>query len=169
MPPPGAAMLDGEKIAVTPAGNPVAERVTEDLNPFDPAVVMLKEAELPPVTVALVALRVRVRLGITTATPIVAARVNPPPVPLIVTVELLAVAVLAAMNVAVTGELEEMVVEENFTVTPAGNPVALSVGCELNAPCGTIVIVAELDVPGAIEMLETFGASVKFTCPASLQ
>ena len=54
LPVPGAAMEAGVKLAVTPAGNPDTERLTAELNPFEPAVEIVVEAVLPCVTERLV-------------------------------------------------------------------------------------------------------------------
>ncbi len=47
LPVPGAAMEAGVKLAVTPAGNPETERLTAELNPFEPEVEIVVEAVLP--------------------------------------------------------------------------------------------------------------------------
>jgi hypothetical protein len=62
-PVPGDAILGGAKLAVTPAGNPLADNATCDWNPFHTAVDSLIEAELPGATAALVALVVSEKLG----------------------------------------------------------------------------------------------------------
>lgn len=62
LPLPGAAILAGVKVAVTPAGTPLMESATAELNP-DPAVVVnVMGVDAPGVTVALVALAASVKL-----------------------------------------------------------------------------------------------------------
>lgn len=78
---PGAAMLVGAKLAVTPCGSPLMDNATAELNPFNPAVVRVIGVELPGATLALVALAVSVKLGVATVTESKTLRVSPPPVP----------------------------------------------------------------------------------------
>jgi hypothetical protein len=66
LPLPGAAMLGGTKLAVTPLGSPLTDNATADWNPFSPAVDSLIGVVLPDTTVALAALGVNVKLGATT-------------------------------------------------------------------------------------------------------
>lgn len=122
---PGDAMLVGEKLAVTPAGKPLAESEIADLNPFTAAVVTVSLLGVPAVTVPLVALGVSVKVGATTVAAIDVLLPSPPPLPLIVIVELLDAAVVAAEIVTVTGADAVSVDEENFTVTPEAAPLAL--------------------------------------------
>lgn len=63
LPVPGAAIDVGLKLAVTPAGNPDAERLTAELNPPDPAVDMVVVPELPWVTDKLVGAALAVKSG----------------------------------------------------------------------------------------------------------
>jgi hypothetical protein len=63
LPLPGAAMLAGAKLAVTPVGSPLTDNTTADWNPFSAAVDSLIGVEPPAVTVALVVLDVSVKLG----------------------------------------------------------------------------------------------------------
>ena len=51
-PDPGAAMLDGLKVAVTPDGKPLADRETAELNPSKTWVVTVVVPELPASTVS---------------------------------------------------------------------------------------------------------------------
>jgi hypothetical protein len=55
-------LLVGAKLAVTPAGSPVIDNATAELNPFTPAVVNVMGVEPPGSTLALVALGVNVKL-----------------------------------------------------------------------------------------------------------
>lgn len=63
VPVPGAAMLEGAKLAVIPLGSPVRDKATADWNPFNPATDSLIAVEPPRSTVALVAFNVSVKLG----------------------------------------------------------------------------------------------------------
>lgn len=112
-------MLVGANFAVTPFGSPLTDSVIADLNPSIAAVEMIRALELPAATVALVALLESVNVGTATVIVTFAVRVKPPPVPLMMTVELFAAALLVAENVTVTGVFPLIVAAENFTVTPA--------------------------------------------------
>ena len=68
-PPPGAAMLVGEKLAVTPLESPLIDNPTDELNPFTRPVARLRWAELPRPTLMLVALGDKVKLGVNTVKP----------------------------------------------------------------------------------------------------
>jgi hypothetical protein len=169
LPFPGAAMFVGANLAVTPFGNPLMDIVIADLNPPSEAVEMPKALELPAVTVTPIALLASVNVGTATVTAMFAVRVKPPPVPLMITVELFADALLAAENVTVTGAFPLIISAENLTVTPAEAPLALKVTAEPNPPCAVSDTVGVADPPGANEMLGTLGVSVKFNCGAALQ
>lgn len=80
LPLPGAAMLVGAKLAVTPEGSPLTDSATDELNPFNAAVETVTRAEPPAVTVALVALGVSVKLGTATVRLNGEVLVTPPPV-----------------------------------------------------------------------------------------
>ena len=68
LPLPGAAMIAGAKLPVTPVGRPLTDNATADWNPLSAAVDSLIVVEAPDTTVALVMLGVSVKLGgITTA------------------------------------------------------------------------------------------------------
>ncbi len=54
VPEPGAAMLAGEKLAVTPEGRPLAESEIEELKPPEMVVVIVEVPDEPCVTVRLV-------------------------------------------------------------------------------------------------------------------
>lgn len=130
LPLPGDAILEGAKLAVTPAGNPATESEIADLNPFTAAVVSVNVLGVPAVTVTLEAPGLSVKVGATTAAVIDVLRPTPPPLPLIVIVELLVAAAPVAAIVTVTGRAAVTVDDENFTVTPDGAPVALNVTTE---------------------------------------
>jgi len=63
VPLPGAGMLEGAKLAVTPLGSPLADNTTGDWNPFNTVVDSLIAVRPPSATVVLVAFETRVKLG----------------------------------------------------------------------------------------------------------
>jgi hypothetical protein len=63
LPPPGAAMDAGLKLAVTPVGSPDAERDTAELKPPETAVEMVVLPELPCITERLAGDALSVKLG----------------------------------------------------------------------------------------------------------
>jgi hypothetical protein len=135
-PEPGAAMLAGTKLAVTPDGSPVAERVTAELNPPDGVTVRLTGAvpARATFTVEGVAVRASVGAAAVTVRATVAVFVTPPPVPVIVTVVVTSAAVLDAVKVTALAV--------KLAVTPEGRPEAENATVELNPPDGVTVRVA---------------------------
>ncbi len=130
VPAPGAAILAGAKLAVTPDGSPAAESVTAELNPPDGVTVRLAGA-VPPramLTVDGAAASARVGVGAVTVSAIVVVFVTLPPVPVIVTV--------AVPNVAVLDAVKVIVLDAKAAVTPDGSPDAEKVTGELNTPEG---------------------------------
>lgn len=86
-PDPGAAKEDGEKLAVTPLGNPLALRLTKELKPFTPLTATVAVALLPCTRLAEDSLAVKVKVGGGfTVTAIGSVPVSPPPVAVIVMV-----------------------------------------------------------------------------------
>src|SRR5262245_50330057 len=117
----------GVKVAVTPAGNPLAVSATLLVNPPVRVIVIVLVPLAPRVTVTLGGAADRVKSGVAaalTVRPAVVERVKPPPVPLTVMVAGPVAAVLEAARVRV---LLPPVVEGGVkvAVTPAGNPLAL--------------------------------------------
>jgi hypothetical protein len=81
LPLPGAATLVLENVAVTPAGNPLALKLTAELKPFSAAVVSVTCAVAPRFTVVEVELFATEKLGgAWTVTVTGTLRVSPPPV-----------------------------------------------------------------------------------------
>ncbi len=64
LPLPGAAIVVGLKLAVTPLGRPEIESATDELNPFEPEVEIVLVAELPCVTDRLVGEALRAKSGL---------------------------------------------------------------------------------------------------------
>ena len=157
---PGDAMLVGEKLAVTPLGNPVAESDTAPLNPPSVADVTVTLLGVPAVNVKLAALVLSEKLGAATVNATVLLRANPPPLPLIAIVALPATAFAAAVNVAVTGAPALAVAAENFTVTPLGTPLVDSVTGALNPPCAVTATLTVPDPPRPTVTLVGFALSV---------
>ena len=63
LPLPGALILAGANVPVTPDGSPLMEKATAELNPLAVVVVMVKGFELPAATVVLAAFAESVKLG----------------------------------------------------------------------------------------------------------
>jgi len=82
-----------------------------------------------------------------------------PEVPVMVTVDVPAAAVLLAANVTVLDPVAGFV--PKVAVTPAGKPVAASVTLPLNPPASSTVIVLLPLVPGATVSADAEGESVK--------
>jgi hypothetical protein len=64
VPEPGAAIVEGVKVTVTPAGWPVADRAMEESKPFKMAVVIFDEPLLPCATETVVGEAEMVKLGV---------------------------------------------------------------------------------------------------------
>ncbi len=62
MPAPGKVTVEGANAAVTPAGNPVTESVTGELNPFCASALTCRLPELPALTETKAALGVMVNV-----------------------------------------------------------------------------------------------------------
>ena len=108
------------KAAVTPVGNPVAVSETLGLTPFAPATAMVLLALAPAESVRLAGDDERVKAGVETVNAMVVLPVRLPEIPLTVTVQAPATALLPAVNVRVLLLLE--LGELNDAVTPAGSP-----------------------------------------------
>ena len=62
LPLPGALILVGAKVPVTPVGSPLTDKASAELNPFAVLVVKVTGFELPAGTLTLPALEVRMKL-----------------------------------------------------------------------------------------------------------
>jgi len=133
------------KLAVTPAGRPVAARVTLPVKPFAPVTVMVLVSVLPWTTDCDVEVGASVKLGGTlTVRVMVVDAVRLPEVPVIVMVAGPVVAVLLAVSVRTLDPLVGLVTK--LAVTPLGRPVAASVMLPVNpfTPVSVMVSVALL-------------------------
>ena len=129
------------KVAVTPAGTPVAFSDTVLLELLRPETLMVV-ATLPLTgRVRLVAEEEMPNDGFEMVSAMVVVFAVPPQVPCTVAVYVPGIAVLLAANVTVSWPLAAA--EGNTAVTPAGNPVALSamLGEELLSPATVILLV----------------------------
>lgn len=87
-PEPGAGILVGLKAALTPKGRPLAVKEMELLKPPEMVVVMVEFPELPGATVRELGLADNEKLGLPplTVSVTLVVSVNPPPVPVMLTV-----------------------------------------------------------------------------------
>jgi len=163
-PEPGAAMVDGLKPTVTPAGWPLAVSATAALNPLPPLAAMVV-LPLPPCTTdtaAGPAATVSVGAAVTVSE-MAAVGASPPPAPVTVMVYVPGAVLEATASVAV--EVPEpgaaMVDGLKPTVTPAGWPLAVSATADSNPPLTVVVMVEVPLLPCTTETEEGEGAIVK--------
>jgi hypothetical protein len=137
----------GLKLAVTPMGRPVADRVTPPLNPFAGVTVMPSVLLLPWVTAKVPEAGASAKLGARfTVSAMVVDAVSAPEVPLMVTVTgPPTVAVLVAVSVSTLDPVVGLVAKP--AVTPLGNPLAARVTLPLNPFAGVTVMVSVLLLP----------------------
>ena len=153
------------KLAVTPDGKLVADRVTEPLKPLASVTVTVSVALLPCVTETLddVGASVKLPAALTVSAMVVLA-VSEPEVPLIVTVVVPAVAELDAAKV--TTLLPVVGFVPKLAVTPAGKLVAAKVTEPLKLLTSVTVTVSLALLPCVTDRVDAAGASVKL--PAAL-
>jgi hypothetical protein len=152
----------GLNAAVTPLGNPVAANETLPVNP-PVSVTVTVSVPLPPCATDnedAEGLRVKpdVALALTVSTMVVLAVVLPE-VPVMVTVDEPAVAVLLAVSVNTLLPVVGLV--PNAAVTPLGNPDAASVTLPLNPPAGVTVTVSVALLPCVTDSVDAERDSVK--------
>lgn len=131
------------KEALTPEGNPDADRVTLLLKPFDGFIVMVLVPCDPRVTLTLPGDAERVKLGEEaglTVSEIVVVCWMEPETPAMVTVTVPVAAVLLAVRLRTLLLVAGLV--PKVALTPEGNPEADSVTLPVNPPDGFIVIVS---------------------------
>jgi hypothetical protein len=143
----------GLKLAVTPAGNPLAPNATPPVKPPLRVMAIVLIPLAPRFIVRLAGLAASAKSGVACALTvrlIVVVRVSPPPVPVTVTTAGPSVAVAEAVKVTA---LLAPVVEAGLklAVTPVGNPVALNATPPVNPPVRATVIALF-----AVEPLVTF-------------
>src|SRR5215471_14403978 len=127
LPLPGAAIEAGLKLAVTPAGNPEADSVSEELKPPLTEVVSVVLPEVPCGTDRLAGEAVIVKFADVDALRVratVDVCVTPPPVAVTVTFDVPVVAVLLAVNVRVELPFPGAAMDAGLklAVTPEGKP-----------------------------------------------
>jgi hypothetical protein len=162
LPLPGAAMLDGEKLAVTPLGTPLTARAMAALNPVPPTVVVVIGTDPPRATLALVALNVRVKLP-ETVKMIGQVLAVPPPDTVTSSVEVLAATVAAAERdkMALPPPGPAMLVGKKLAVTPVGTPLIDNATAELNLLTMAVVNVKRAEPPGATVIPAALDVSAK--------
>lgn len=159
---PGAAMVVGLKVAVTPLGSPMVARDRADLNPAAPVAVTVMDPTPPRATVRLEALSERVKAG-TTERLKACVLVTPPPTAETVSVAVTAVVVAVADSVKVLlpAPVAAMFAGAKLAVTPAGSPAMDMATVELNPLTRVVVNPICAVPPGARLTLATVDASVK--------
>jgi len=125
VPEPGAGIVVGLKLMVTPEGAPDADNETEELKPPEPAVVIVTLPGLSGSTVSAVGDALMLKSGLAAAVTVsetVVVRVRPPPVPVTVIVYVpVAVPEATAMVIVdVPDPGAAMEVGLKLTVTPLG-------------------------------------------------
>ena len=161
-PEPGAAMLAGAKVDVTPLGSPLIDSAMAELNPVPPAVVTVMAVDAVRATLAVVALNESVKVPETVRLR-ACVFVTPPPVAVTVTVKVPAAAVEAAARVRtlLPAPGEAMLAGANDAVTPLGRPLAESATAAPNPFTRVVVKVKGIDPPGVTLALVALDDSVK--------
>jgi hypothetical protein len=150
----------GLNAAVTPLGNPDAERVTPPLKPLAGVMVIVLVPWLPCTMLNVLGLADRVKVGVAdTVRLTVVVSVRLPDVPVMVTVAVPVAAVALAVNVRVLVLVAGLGV--NAAVTPFGNPDAASVTLPENPLDGVMVIVLVPWLPCSTLKLLGLADSVK--------
>jgi hypothetical protein len=141
LPLPGAAILAGEKVAVTPAGNGAMLKASELLNPPDTVVVTDVVALAPLLTERVVAAVVTAKSGV-----LWAVIVNPA-VTVLTMLPLVAVTVIVYVPGAAVPLLTDSVeplpavteLAENVALAPVGRPLAASEIDPVNPPVAVVL------------------------------
>lgn len=130
------------KLAVTPAGKPEADRVTEPVKPLVGVSVMVLVPLVPCLTLKLAGDAESEKFGVAVALTVsetVVVCVNDPDVPVMVTVDVPVVAVALAVKVNTLVPVVGLV--PNDAVTPEGRPEADSVTEPVKPPEGVSLMV----------------------------
>ena len=145
-------VLAGLKVAVTPAGNPDADKLTLPLKPLLGLTVMVLLAVLPCVTETLAGDAESVKFGAAfTVSVTVVVWLRLPEVPVIVTVAVPVVAVALAVSVKLL--VPVVLAGLKLAVTPAGRPDAERLTVPVNPLTGFTVIVLDPLLPWVTETL----------------
>jgi hypothetical protein len=127
------------KVAVTPAGRPLTQRLTVPLNPFCPLTVTVLLPLPPGLRPMLAGDAASVKLGGPTTVIMIAAWLTVvAELPITVTVLVPSIAFAAALNVSVV-RVDDAAL--NDAVMPVGKPLTEKATVPLNPLCGTTVIV----------------------------
>jgi hypothetical protein len=147
LPPP--VTVAGEKLAVAPAGSPLAVNVTTPLNPFSAPILAVYVVGLPATTVSVLGVAVSVKLAgggvASTASVTLVVCFRLPLVPVMVSGYVPTEVVELVVTVRVVLPVPVTVAGEKLAVAPAGSPLALSVTTPANpftAPTLTVYVVA---------------------------
>jgi hypothetical protein len=141
-------MEAGLKPTVTPAGSPLADRLTAALNPFNTVVVTVAVFEPPCAALTDVGKADMVKSGVTeTVRFTMVVCVTFPPIPVMVTGYVPGATDDATVKVAVELPLPGAAIEAGLkpTVTPVGAPLADNAIAELN-PFSPAVVIVEVPV-----------------------
>jgi len=155
--------------AVAPLGRPDAARVTLPVNGLASVTVMVSVALLPAVNARVAADGLSVKLPVTdvTVSATVVDAVRVPEVPVMVTVDVPAVAVLLAVRVITLLPVVGLV--PKAAVTPLGRPDAAKVTLPVNGLTSVTVMVSVPLAPWAIDRVAADGLSVKLPVAAPPQ
>jgi len=150
------------KVAVTPVGRPEADNVTVPLKPDKGVMAILLVPLEPGLMLKLAGVAARVKLGGgLTVSAIVALLVNVPEVPVMVTVDVPAAAVLAAVRVSV---LLLAATAPKVAVTPDGRPDAASAIVPVNPFKAVMAMLLAALEPWLMLKLAGVAARMKFGC-----
>jgi hypothetical protein len=156
----------GLNAAVTPVGNPDAEKDTLPVNGLMSVTVIVSVPLEPATTDRVVAdgLSVKPPVGeVTVSAMVVVTGVSVPEVPVMVIVEVPAAAVLLAASVSTLEVVED--VGLNAAVTPVGKPVAAKDTLPVNGLTSVTVIVSVPLEPATTDSAVVDGFSVKVPVP----
>jgi hypothetical protein len=150
------------KVAVTPLGRPDADNVTVPVKPDISVMAMLLALLDPRVTLKLAGVAASVKPGGgLTVSAIVALLLKVPEVPVTVTMDVTAAAVLAAVRVTV---LMPDLTALRVAVTPLGSPDAASATVPLKPKMSVMAMVLALLAPGVTLKVVGVAARVKLGC-----
>jgi hypothetical protein len=148
---PDPVTVAGEKLAVAPAGSPLALSVTTPLNPFSAPMLVVKVVAFPTTTVCELGVAVRLKFGggwvAATVKLTLAVWVKLPLVPVIVSVDVPSGVVPLVVTVSVELPEPVTVAGEKLAVAPAGNPLALSVTAPLKPSTAPMLVVKVVAFP----------------------